>query len=207
MKNYLVLIGDVIDSRKLENRPEFQKQFAAVLHEVQNRIKAITVSPLTVTIGDEFQAVFHSASGLFEACLDLQIRLLPVRLRFGLGLGAVSTALNQQQAIGMDGPAFHSARQAIEKARQTKSQFRLEPEDLLSAVALGWVNDHIKDWKKERWQVLLGLSAGNTQRRLAAETGISQPAVSQMLRREAFSLILETFRATEAMLNQKLGEN
>jgi len=207
MKNYLVLIGDVIDSRQIEKRPEFQEQFAAVLLEVQRRVSKVTASPLTVTIGDEFQAVFHSASGIFEACVDLQYRLLPVRLRFGFGLGQISTAINRQQAIGMDGPAFHSARQAIEKARRTKTRFRLEPEATLSAAAMGWIDYQMADWKKERWQVLLGFSEGNTQSQLAAGTGISQPAVSQMLRREAFKLIIETFRAIEIELNQKLGEN
>jgi len=64
-------------------------------------------------LGDEFQAVFSGAQNIWSCIFVIESALHPVRFRFGLGVGGIDTAINRKQSIGMDGPAFHLAREAV----------------------------------------------------------------------------------------------
>lgn len=48
-----------------------------------------------------------------------------VRFRVGVGLGGIETAI-RPQAIGMDGPAFHRARRALDECRKSGRRFTIE---------------------------------------------------------------------------------
>jgi len=94
-----------------------QKIFADVLQEPSKIYTKTIISPLTLTIGDEFQAVLSNAENLFQMMNLIEHRMRKISLRYGLGIGQIDTEINHQSAIGMDGPAFHFARQAVELAR------------------------------------------------------------------------------------------
>ena len=37
-----------------------------------------------------------------------------MKLRFGIGVGEISTVINPEMALGADGPGYYNARKAIE---------------------------------------------------------------------------------------------
>src|SRR4051812_44362234 len=109
----IAIIGDIVASKDPRRRDAFQRQLAKAL-AARNREKGSgLVSPYTITLGDEFQAVYRSARNLWTDIVTLLAEIHPVQARFALGVGDLTTRLNRRQALGMDGPAFHRTRAAI----------------------------------------------------------------------------------------------
>src|SRR5687767_15884840 len=116
---YAALIGDFVQSKNLENRGEVQRAFAAVCADLnKERDRLGLVSPLTITLGDEFQAVFGNVARLWECILRIEATMEPVAIRFAVGLGTISTDIQPAAALGMDGPAFYAARAAMEQLKK-----------------------------------------------------------------------------------------
>lgn len=142
---YIALIGDLVASRAVDVavRRDIQDRltsaFATLLpHDVEG----VAAQPL-VTLGDEFQALFVADRSGARATMDLIAALVelvrPAAVRFGLGIGELTTAL-EFRALGMDGPCFHRARAALSHARVADFACRLESgiepaDELWSALA------------------------------------------------------------------------
>lgn len=114
---YIALIGDLIDSKRLADRKQAQKDLQDLMAVLNQDYRDYLVSPFTVTTGDEFQALFQPNVHLMQL-LD-QIALgFPHPIRFGLGLGEMLTDINREQSIGSDGPAYWRARAAIDSIHE-----------------------------------------------------------------------------------------
>ena len=121
---YVVLIADVIDSKKVKDRKQLQLILRDILSEMNRSHAGSIHADLTLTLGDEFQGVFLS----LESCLlvmDHISALLAVRsvdmlgslvsLRFGVGLGTIVADIpDLSLSIGGDGEAFWFAREAMD---------------------------------------------------------------------------------------------
>lgn len=130
MVSGIALIGDVVASRSMASdaRHDLQVRLDACFRDPRAVTgRGVLARPL-ITLGDEFQGLFtHDELGT-EGLLDLLDAILdaarPARMRFGIGLGEVTTPL-KPEAIGMDGPCFHRARAALEEAASSSSACRL----------------------------------------------------------------------------------
>lgn len=112
----IAVIGDIVKSKSIVNRGEVQEQLKTVLNEVNQKYADHLASKFTLTLGDEFQAVFRTGSRLLYILDEIIFALKPVELRFGIGIGSLKTALDPNTSLGADGPAYWSARNAIETA-------------------------------------------------------------------------------------------
>jgi hypothetical protein len=113
-KAYYAIIGDLIDSRKITDRSNFQQEYAKLLAEINQQYAPDIVSRFAITLGDEFQGVLGSAQRIMEILTTISVRLHPQEIRFGIGVGEITTDTELYRNIGMDGPAFWKARSAIE---------------------------------------------------------------------------------------------
>lgn len=111
---YFAVIGDLVASRSIPAREKFQKQFAQVLSSINESFKPSIASQFTVTVGDEFQGLLSEASQICRMMDSVITRLYPVKVRFGIGIGTMSTEIDPTKSLGADGPAFWAARKAIE---------------------------------------------------------------------------------------------
>lgn len=193
----LVVIGDVVESRQIKGRAAFQKKLAALLAGISAGNAALA-SPYTLTLGDEFQAVYRGANGLFADLIRIRRGCMPAGVRFSLSAGRIATALNPRQAIGMDGPAFHRARERIEALKQSGATFSLAgdlPGDADSRDALlDLLSTWTDGWRANRWAILLGLMTGKAVTQLAEELRISEPAVYKNIRHgrlESWTILLK----------------
>ncbi|MDP4164920.1 MAG: SatD family protein, partial [Bacillota bacterium] len=117
---YAAVIGDIVGSRKLPNRSDVQKDFLSLIKEANHKFASAIESPFTVTIGDEFQVLLHDIQSVPAVIELITAGMEPIRLSFGIGIGTLSTEINREFAIGMDGPVFHWARKALERAKRKK---------------------------------------------------------------------------------------
>jgi hypothetical protein len=112
MMDYITLIADIIKSKEIGQRNKFQLELKNELEKI-NRASGELISPYTITLGDEFQAVYQSGEHLLSDILMLLVKLYPIRIRFAVGWGEIITQIDKEKSIGMDGPAFYYAREGI----------------------------------------------------------------------------------------------
>lgn len=115
---YLALIGDVRGSREYPDRSALQKRLRDALAAANER-RALA-SALAITAGDEFQGLLAcDQAGLAgDLVVELSEDLYPVDLAFGLGWGGLATLHEAKRAVSeLDGPCFHRARDALERAK------------------------------------------------------------------------------------------
>lgn len=109
---YFAIIGDIIGSKKLENRFSVQEELTGILDQVNKDYEKDIASNFTITIGDEFQGLLTRGNRVMEIIDKIRISMAPVDIRFGIGIGEISTRINRL-SIGADGPAYWNAREAI----------------------------------------------------------------------------------------------
>jgi hypothetical protein len=133
------------------------------------------------TAGDEFQGVLAEAEHVVDVVLDL------VRLggwSIGVGAGPVQTPLPPSTRAGT-GPAFLSARRAVDAAKQRPARLAVRgavPTDAGDAqavlTALAVVVERRSD---QAWEAIGLVGAGRTQAEAAGMLGITRQAVGQRL--------------------------
>jgi hypothetical protein len=194
------LIGDLVDSRQAPDRRHLHRDLVSALSQVESVVAAME-SP-QIMGGDEFQASYETVGAALHAAFLLRLELLPAaELRFGIGWGRV-TMLDPVRGVH-DGPAWWSARAAIDRSKQLEAQAPLRlvrtsyrsddesgpsPEAVNAALSC---RDHLVGSLDERsLRILGGLVAGRSKVDIAASEGISPSAVSQRSVRGGLDVIL-----------------
>lgn len=205
----IALIGDILSSREVSEREALQQKLEYTLNQVNRRNPAL-LSPYTITLGDEFQAVYRNADSLFEDIWRIMLGIFPRRIRFSIGVGTLSTPINRRQAIGMDGPAFHFAREGIQQLKKTPYLLKLSgeafPEQELINYSLNLISANINTWEKNRLQILVGLLLGKKRKDLAGQLGISTVAVYKNIKAGALEAIIGIGRETAELINRELAQ-
>ncbi len=109
-------------------------------------------------------------------------RLHPIGMRFSLGIGPLDTPLNKEQAIGMDGPAFHIARKGIDQLKEDGQLFRIgivdddSTEVKIINNSLQLISGQMRSWNKRRLKILEMIKQGYDYKEISKAVGISKPA-------------------------------
>lgn len=193
--SFAAVIGDIKDSRHLENRKEVQVHLQEILDRLNEKYKDHIVSKFLITLGDEFQGLLCGGEHILDMVNEIRMEMYPVRLRFGIGFGQITTDIKSEMALGADGPGYYRAREAVEllKEREKKNRpvlaelcLRLDEKDQEKEILLNTVFDLMyvveSGWTERQretiWDMLLyGDGQQNTARRLS----ISQPTVQKAL--------------------------
>lgn len=192
----VVVIADIIGSRRLESRSDAQRRLEAVIAAVEAD-RPLATQPLTSTVGDELQAVYDGLDDALTAILLLQLALPDdIRCRYGVGVGEIAP-VDSRAGERTDGPGWWAARAAIERVHALQQRAApsartwvaaAEGEDAAMAPTIALANayalarDQLVAGMTERTRRLVyGRCLGRTQAALAAEEGITQSAVSQAL--------------------------
>src|SRR5690606_12481836 len=95
----------------------FKKIVEKANHSFSNEIQ----SPLTITLGDEFQGVMRSLKGSLETIFFLEEEIIKSNsifdLRYVLNYGIIETDLNPERSYEMLGPGLSHARPLLEKIK------------------------------------------------------------------------------------------
>lgn len=131
----ITLIADIIGSKKMKERGQTQVILKSILDAVNSKYEEDIETDFTITLGDEFQGIVKSVERAFyfTDLITLQLQLMTkkevseeINLRWGIGIGELATPVQEKgYSIGMDGPAFWHAREAIESVRKHNDYGRL----------------------------------------------------------------------------------
>lgn len=131
---YYAIIGDIKRSKKIENRCEIQEKLKKILDNVNSIYNNDISAKFLITLGDEFQGLLEITAPILEMIKYIQREIYPIKLRFGVGIGNVSTLINHEAAIGADGPAFYAAREMIEFLREQEKKLKKQAADIQISV-------------------------------------------------------------------------
>ena len=206
---YIVVIGDIVSSRKVAQRARLQSDLKRVLDAINRENNRFVVSPYTITLGDEFQAVFSGTDALFRHTAEILKALHPVKARFSFGIGTIETPINRKQAIGMDGEAFHRARQALERLKKHRTLYAVEglagTVGGLTAQSLDLVSHFSRNWRRSRQQVFAMLARQLPVKAIAKAAGMTDQAVYKTIDAGALRTILSIFHQVEIAMKEELG--
>jgi hypothetical protein len=140
-----------------------------------------TELPFERTAGDEFQGLLKDPESVVDVVLQL---VRDGGWSIGIGAGPVQTPL-PKSVRAATGPAFLSARRAVDAAKQRPSRLAVRgavPADAADAQAalsaLAAVVDRRSD---QAWEAIALVGEGRTQADAATALGISRQAVGQRL--------------------------
>jgi hypothetical protein len=200
---YLALIGDVRRSREHADRPALQRQLEQSIEIVNTTLGSALASRFVITLGDEFQGLLSEPEAALNAILAIDAEHKTARLRYALGWGTLSTPL-RVTAIGMDGPCFHRARDAMTLAKQrdrwvTVAGFGEEADAILNGV-LSLIGAVRATWTPIQAETAAIMHDLNVQKEVAAARGVALPTVHKALRGALYGSITEAEEAVRRIL-------
>ena len=206
-KPYVVVMGDIVDSREIREREKFQNGFVSLLEEVNSKYSSSLAAELTLIRGDEFQGLFKKGGDALRAIFDIYFSIDPVRMRFAVGCGNVETAF-YSDVQKMDGPVFHRAREALEKAKEKQRKIFACGLDEDGEIETAW---NIMGWMvfsrldaqtfRQKEAVFLALQ-GKKQKEIAEITKVGKSAISQRLKSSGWEQIKTAAGWMEKQLEQ-----
>ena len=216
---YVVIIGDVIDSKKIANRNEVQKKLKEVLGEINNRYEEDIVAKFMISLGDEFQGLIKNKGEIIKIITELERELAPVKLRFGVGIGNVSTDINLNNSLEIDGPAYYRARKMMQELEKKKSQYTESDSNImvrfsdekseineLTNAALAICATIKTKWSNRQKEIInVYLANDENQYKTAENLNIAQSSVNRALNNASFYAYKLVMDSVEDLLEKEGG--
>lgn len=116
---YAVVNIDIVDSKGACNRDILQNKISQYISIVSDSYANVLVAPITVTLGDEWQAVIKDPAESYNIVQAFQQLFWndDIDLYAGIGVGSIKTSISIDTRK-MDGPCFINARLALEIAKK-----------------------------------------------------------------------------------------
>ena len=130
MAIYIAIIGDIKESKKIEDRNSVQESLKEVLEFINKTYEADIASKFMITLGDEFQGLICTGENVMNIILEIERKMYPTKIRFGVGIGAITTYINSEMPLGADGPAYYKARSAINYLKENEKRKQVAPSDV-----------------------------------------------------------------------------
>lgn len=202
--SHAVVMGDLVSSEDTASVETLHACFNAAVQSANDAHRRQIVSPLTITLGDEFQGLCATLEGGLRVVRDLRAQLLTAGLgcRFVVGAVLLETPVNPARAWNMMGPGLAASRQRLADKRDANAyrfELRGEPElqALMEAVGAGLTE--IEDgWTARQREVVLALRAESAAP-LAERLGMSPQTLYKIRRAGRFDLYERQWAALEAM--------
>ena len=78
---YIAIIGDIKDSKKIDQRSQVQNKLRLVLEEVNEKYDSEIASKFTITLGDEFQGLLSRGANTMDIITEIEMKMHPVKIR------------------------------------------------------------------------------------------------------------------------------
>jgi hypothetical protein len=206
-KIFTVIVGDLVRSRDSSDRRQLSHKVRLGIDYLSREFREEFSAPLILTRGiDELSGVLKRSNMSYRICTFLNEEVYPHLFRFAVVRGTLDIAINSKDASRMDGPAFHTAVDMIQRAKK---------ENLYYCFNLGfrfaefdpWLNElanllHIlrSSWSNHQHRVVQLYKKCGSQKAAAKELGITQQAISDALRQAHW----KELKRAEDMINESI---
>ncbi|WP_293312690.1 SatD family protein [Pedobacter sp. UBA5917] len=205
MKDYFILMADIVDSRK-SNQNKLMNNFKKVINEANRENIELMLSPMTITLGDEFQGIVNSANAAVKLMFFIEEKIIDLdagfKLRFVLVEGAIDTPINKNIAYEMLGDGLTQAREelTINKGSNNRFYFNLRNKPKSKALVSGMFlyQSIVDDWKISKdYDLIAKFIKLSDYKLVAEELGKTR---SQIWKRKK-SLKIEEYLSVKSIIN------
>ncbi|WP_238723887.1 SatD family protein [Diplocloster agilis] len=215
-KPYVAIIGDLKQSRDISDRYVVQEKLNNVLGDINESYSKDLSSKFTITLGDEFQGLLNCGVNAMRITSEIQRRMYPVKIRFGIGIGSITTGINSEMAIGADGPGYYKAREAVEYLRVIEKRNGTQAADIrfeadgdnqgivsMLNTILTLMTVIKESWSDRQREVIEDiLEHQDSQTNTAKRLQIRQPTVHRILANGNYYAYREAFDTLEKALEE-----
>ncbi|HHU52596.1 MAG TPA: hypothetical protein GXZ43_00750 [Clostridiaceae bacterium] len=214
MNNYIALIADIKKSRQSRNGTFTQEKFLEIIDKINKKYENSISSNFTINSGDSFQGLLHNGNEIMEILIDLELELHPLKIRFGMGIGSIYTAIYKENSNLIDGEAYHIARNNLEQIKESEKK----KERVITNYKIGKMNNDLSlinslfsliSIIKERWsenqvQVIKAYIENNYQQQKTAEQlGKAQSTISRSLESSQFYSLKNSFKVLNEYIEKE----
>lgn len=190
-----VLLGDVVNSRGIDERGQFESEIDAELRQINRTYDEQLVANFTRLKGiDEIGAVLGSARSLVEIRRDLTLGFHPELLRTAVVRGEVND-LSENDVSQMDGGGFATAADELNQVEKANRTFRMCGLPMGNDIISECINiiDYIRSrWTEERVRAIRAYQRKGSQVEAAKLLGVSRQAVNKHLNSQPVQLVQQT---------------
>jgi hypothetical protein len=218
---YIAIVGDIKSSKKIENRAEIQNNLMLTLERINEKYKDDIASKFIVTLGDEFQGLLCKGYNIMNILQEIERKMYPTKIRFGIGIGRITTKINSEMSLGADGPGYYKAREAIDylkrnekKKQMISSDTRVEVECdnkntmILLNSMLSLITVLKESWSDRQREIIWDmLEHQDNQIEAAKRLQVTQPTIQKSLARGNYFIYKDAVDTIEKVLSEIGGEN
>ncbi len=189
-----VILGDVIASRRIDDREAFQRTLEEVCLKVNRNFGEDIYADFKILKGiDEIEGVILNITNFYKILNTMLEHFCPHSMRFVLVLGYIDTAVESHDVSRMDGPAFHRASDLMKDLKGSRLMFRMSiGDEMIDKIVAGEINLIFflkRGWSHRQCSILWEYRKTGTQKMVAKALGITQQAVSKALNRSMWKEI------------------
>jgi hypothetical protein len=195
-KKVYVLLGDVINSRGIKNRKQFEKKFQGALQSVMTDYPELFAMPVKQWKGiDEIAALVKKPGSIYKAIKAINERLDPEMMRFVLAKGEMDITPKTKDLASLDGTVFHEAANLMAKIKKEKWFFGIGGDESKEAMALHTQINCLllikASWTNTQRKIFYAYAETGNQEKAAKKLKVTQQSVSKTLKLISAAQVLE----------------
>ncbi len=200
-ESYIAVTGDIVSSRSASL--EAMESLKTKLTKFNKDKKPVV--PFSIQAGDEIQGLFSHEGRPIYSLLLLMSDIYPLQVRWGIGLGTITTPF-QNTTAEMRGDAFEKSRRALEISQRKRRMFSCLSNDIESEyvnVVLWLISGHMARWNEMTFRRFREYAESGTIYDVAESEGVSVEAVNKHLNRRNIREVLEGVKVIEIVIASK----
>lgn len=206
--NRVVLMADVVDSHDFEGEALMGK-FQELVKFINQIFSASILSPLTITLGDEFQGVVDTPASALEMVYAMEEWIIEnewdFKLRYVITEGQIDTKLNQESAHEMLGEGLTRARKRLGEMKKESTRFSIAlTNELLTnrlSKTLKISQYFIDGWQPKDRATVAGFLNGLDYKELAKKLGKDDSSVW----RRRKSLAIDEYQTCKSLAEELIN--
>jgi hypothetical protein len=199
--SFAVLMGDLVGSERHADPASLHARFNIAIDRQNANLGSDMVSPLTITLGDEFQGLLSSLVAAAQVAREIRFELMRenIECRFVIGTIDLKTQINHERAWNMMGPGFADARARLDEKRSpSRYRFSFRQDALLETMleASGASLTAIeRAWSRAQRDDITNLLAGASVAEVAQARNVSAHNVYKVRSAGDFELYVTQWNA------------
>ena len=202
--NHIILMADVVDSHDFDGQA-LMNRFQELVKFTNQIFNQSILSPLTITLGDEFQGVVDTPSNAINMVFAMEEWILEneweFKLRYVIVEGKIDTEINRDSAHEMLGEGLTLARRKLGEMKKDPVRFFVSLKDKQQSSALQKalrLSQHFIDgWQPKDRSTVSGFLNGLDYKELAKKLGKDDSSVW----RRRKSLAIEEYQTCKALID------
>lgn len=195
-RRYCVVLGDVVNSRKIDDRETFQEELEAALSGINTNYRESIDAPFSILKGvDEIGGVMESVRPIADIQKSLQRAIHPEQVRLAAVIGEIDVNPGTSDIAEVDGSALSRADDVLSELESSNLTFRLDgghsPDDDLISDEINLLDMIRADWSERQLEIISLYEQCGSQKAVAESLDVSPQAISKALRNSKGNRVLQ----------------